>query len=37
VSEQRTFEDDSGRTYQADDQITEVHVTNPGDAEGRNQ
>ena len=37
VSEHRTSEDDSARAYEADDQFTEVHGTNPGDAEGRNQ
>jgi hypothetical protein len=34
VSEHRTLEDDDGRTYQADYQVTELHITNPGDADG---
>jgi hypothetical protein len=35
VSEHRTLEDDVGRTYQADYQVTEMHTANPGDSEGR--
>jgi hypothetical protein len=35
VSEHRTLEDEHGSIYQADYQVIEVRVTNPGDAEGR--